>query len=792
MYNFIQFIILILNAHAILDDDKYKQLIYIFVEHFIELIETKSLKEQKENIAMQFPDLLKKADEQMKENLSYTSIKQIWQNVSVSVINRITNVNLSEVTYIKLYNLIQDEIKKQKEGELSIYTQADYIKVGKSFFDCLLSVCRNETNIPIAILINSIPEMYNKINELESHMNIYSSKGKVELISKESIRPKNSFIKESRAKEIDYIIEILEKNDKLCLISGIGGIGKTEVCKYLFHAYRNREIDSDITHIGWVTYTNNMIQTLYEQINCSKDKNDIIKGYQQTKSYLNKFGKELLLFVDNIDQTAIYDQEIQHILNLNCKIVVTSRINAFDSVPAYIMGPIGKKWCKQLFYTFYSGQVDDNALEMILKYTSCHTLALELIAKTAQSAHITIKNMAKMLNNLGFSLPNLQEEIWYDENHSILIEHFQKLYTVANLKNKYKNALFRMACWPTKNYNINQLLQLKIFNSYEDIELLEKRGWISFDNDKLFLHPVMAEAIYHSSPNKYNIYKSMFLAMNDALELTTETFFPKKYFLMNDCLHVVKKKNFKYIEYAELLNQIAVILNRSNDNERAYDIQKESIKIKKDLKMQEKNFFTVYNNMALICKNIGESQNNILKLKEALSWAEASEKIGKELYIDNPSKYATTLNNLALCCLCLEDFSTAKINILKSIKIKRKHLGLNANELAQSYNNLAIIYKKEGLNGDIKKTNKVYRLYLRTIKYKNDMDYPIYLYNIASIEFYMKKYDEASVHINEAISIWAKNKNIYSQQLYKAKELKERIFQEFSALQTRQIDTEFN
>lgn len=88
--------------------------------------------------------------------------------------------------------------------------------------------------------------------------------------------------------------------------------------------------------------------------------------------------------------------------------------------------------------------------------------------------------------------------------------------------------------------------------------------------------------------------------------------------------HVVKRREFKRQEYAELLNQIAVILKNMGEREEAIRLQEKTIKIKKQCGCGKSTLFTGYNNLALA---YGRAD-----LRKNLIYCEKAEKIGRELF----------------------------------------------------------------------------------------------------------------------------------------------------------------
>lgn len=766
---------LALNIHGTLTENLFEVVLAMFSDAISDLQEIDKTLDINDTNEL-FSLALEHAGTEMMENAAYASIKSIWSEKEARVIYILNKNYHSDMTLAACRSLIETTFQQQESYTYRDYTEQDYQQVSNLFKHYLKDAISSHPALASKLCINSVISIEEQVQGLCRKIDeMQLCQKSLQLISKETRRHKNSFHKESREAELEKIQSLLRENEKVCVVSGIGGIGKTELCKYLFHHYMNGHAPSEVLYIGWITYHGNLVQTLYDQIVCPKDSSDILHGYHQTCAYLQSLGTHLLLFVDNISQTAAYDPEISFLWNLNCRMVITSRINTLDTVPPMILGPLSVKWSTCLFYTFYHGKKDSTSLQRIFSLTSRHPLAIELIAKTAQATGLTVAQIAVQLETSGFTLPDCRKKVWFDNDQEELIDHFCKLFQMASLPPIYVKILHRLSLLPAKAYQLDQLMKWDIVSERDRLEVLALRGWISFEGNQVSIHPVISDAVHRKISHRYLNYKSMYRALVAALEYNTTSFFPEKYFLALDCFYVIHRLGFEKLEYAQLLHQIATVFNRAGRYDSSYTLLKKSIRIKLKLHAATESLFSSYNNISLSCKNMARQQGNHNKLIEALQWAQDAECLGRELYFQDPSeyalKYAVTMNNLALCQFNLGQLAEAEQSLLASIHLKIEAHGENCIELGQSYNNLALIYKRRGVEehnqAHIAQALQIQQL---AVKYKEDIDYPIHLFNLASIEYLMKDYPSAKEHLETVISIWSKNEEIYQDKLEMAQE----------------------
>lgn len=753
----VKMLILMINIHGTLSEKKYESILVAVVEVLYDMLDTKNNVEQnfEKDISEQFKKVIKNAVFEMEENLDTCSMRAVWEQKEASLIYELEKLDWMSMELDECKETIKKIFVEESPFDVRLYTEKEYQVSAEQFFEHWIHQLGGQSQASTQILVKSILGIYTQIAAIGNKQEKQISR---RLISKETKRPKNSFNKESRSNEIKQLVQVIKENEKVGLLSGIGGIGKTEICKYLFHTcYINNMIEG-IEYIGWLTYRGNLMQTFYEQVLCKKDQESFEKGYYDVLKYLQSLGNKLLLFVDNIDNSMVEDSKLKHLFDLNCKLVITSRIQQFDSIKSINIGSLEKKWAKVLFYTFYRGKEDEKCFEEIFNLTKGHPLSIELIAKTAYSEGLTLENMVCKLKNTGFALPEIKSNVIYEEYNKILIKHLNRIFSVAKLSNRYKQILYRLALFPINQISIENLIEWKIGKMREDFEILSYRGWIFLDCDGVIMHPVISDAIHTKSSKQYSVYQNMYIAMGNELELLEKNKAHEKYLKMLMFYYVVRRRKFQKLEYAELLNQIGVILNKMGEQEDAAKLLENAIIIKEKCTSEKSTLFTGYNNLAL-----AYGRNN---LRKNLICCQKAESIGRELFEEDAGEYAlkfaTTLNNLSLSYLNNGDLENAEIRQKESINIKLCYFGERCIALAQSYSNMAIVKKRQ------KKYDEAYEFQKKAIDINESPDYAVHLFNMAGIEKIRGNDENAIYYLEKAIELWEEDSNFYYYKLTEA------------------------
>ena len=367
---------MIFDMHATLSEDKYESVLTTLSQSLAEVVygyvtsvgNTQPFGEKEIN--KQFQEVIQKAVLEMGNRLNASGIQTVWKQKEAVLTYELQNLDWENMKIDECRDTIKRIFTEQSAFDVKEYSKKEYLAGAEQFFKDWIRQLGGQPQASTEILVKSVLDIYMRIEELTGKN---QEKQPRQLISRETKRPKSSFHKESRKGELDQLIQILRQNEKIGLLNGIGGIGKTEICKYLFHSCYVEGVIEGIEYIGWLTYRGNLVQTFYEQVLCEKDQESPERAYYDTLGYLQSLGDKLLLFVDNVDNLMAEDPKLKQLFDLNCKLVITSRIQ-FDSLKSINIGALDEKWAKELFYTFYLGEKNEDCFHEIYNFDTYNSL----------------------------------------------------------------------------------------------------------------------------------------------------------------------------------------------------------------------------------------------------------------------------------------------------------------------------------------------------------------------------------------------------------------------------------
>ena len=182
------------------------------------------------------------------------------------------------------------------------------------------------------------------------------------------------------------------------MVNGLGGIGKTEVCRRYFRQNRN-----NFSHLAWIDYQDSLKASFYNNFpdRPAQENEAIDDHFRHIIHFLANLGEDVLIIIDNIDNPD--DPDLHHIRALPGKILVNSRLR-ITGFTEYPLGFLPPDKCRDLFMEHYNGKPDPTALDAIITLAGRHTLTIELLARTARNAGLSVAELHDKLNSIGFNL----------------------------------------------------------------------------------------------------------------------------------------------------------------------------------------------------------------------------------------------------------------------------------------------------------------------------------------------------------------------------------------------------
>lgn len=537
-----------------------------------------------------------------------------------------------------------------------------------------------------------------------------------------NIKPVAYFI--GREKELYDLRQKIENGQKAILVSGMGGIGKTHICKKLFEEYveQHRQGKEEIFHyVGYVEYNENIGVSLQRCLRYKKQDNPKMDREAAWKEleYLAADGK-LLLFIDNVNVSIEADPELKRLTNIPGAIILTSRRTLFSKeFEPYQIGFLSTERCKEIYEKIRfenSGikvaQEEIQELEYIIeKLAARHTISIEFIANLALTKKWTVKELKEKLEKNGFQLEYKDEE---DKLINIQ-KSYETLYNLSELNKAERNILEAFSVFPyiplaAGICNQWLLLDAKVEEKEDILVRLYRKGWLQFDiqQESYSLHPVFAQFIYEKCKPEMEEHCKLVEACKNSLQIPDNGSVLKcqKYipFAENILEKIVIEKNEKQVKF---IGSLACLYCYMAEYSKAEELYERISRIAGNILGEEHPYIASnYNELAIVYRKQGK-----YKKAEELYWK--SLQIRKKVLGEEQLDTAISYDNLAILYEEQGKYRKAKELYEKSLRIKERVLGREHLDIATSYHNLAGIYR---IQGEYKKAEELYKKSLKIRK----------------------------------------------------------------------------
>lgn len=610
-------------------------------------------------------------------------------------------------------------------------------------------------------------ESLNRINNSEIHGDVVARDKITNIImfqepEREFVVTHNANIKPvsyftGRETELQDLRQRIEEGRKSVLVSGMGGIGKTHVCRKLFEEYLNNHSEDGngpFRHIGYIEYNGDMGSSLQ---NCLKFKEQDnpeqnLEAAWRELEYLSSDGK-LLLFVDNVDKPISADMDLQRLKGIPGAVVLTSRQISFgDEFDPYRIGFLSMQQCIEIYERIRfrdSGkkikpeEVPD--LEYVIEnLAGRHTITVELLAHLARTKLWTVKKLRGELEEKGFRLA------FHKDGELVNIQKsYEVLYDLAELTEAEQNILEAFSVFPyiplaAETCNEWLLADAGVSEDDDILVRLYQKGWLQFDieQESYTLHPVFAQFIYEKCKPKLEGHHGLIAGCQKRLEIPENGVIS----VCRECIPYAKNIIEKIVVTDEFCDKLAYLLYIGE-----YSTAKELYRAVLDFALKnvgENHLSTAscYTNLATAYDSQGEFDEAIGLYNKALRIQEKESGSGN---IETARSY----NNLGYAYSRIGEYNKAKDMYEKALRIQQSVLGEIHPDTAACYNNLATIYAKFGKYNRVESLcNKALKILVKIL----GEDHPELVYSYVNLAYaYVRqgKYEEAESLYKKGIGI---------------------------------------
>lgn len=350
---------------------------------------------------------------------------------------------------------------------------------------------------------------------------------------------------------------ILFQNNKKVAITGISGIGKTFLAKHFTEYYEGK-----FSNMVWLNCANGFPKAFSQEkgigllgsLGLANEYHSYVgndKGLMNLLiGHLAKIEGNNLLVLDNLDDSIYNHKDEIELLSKNWNILGTSQqqLQGFEN---YIT-PDFQKEALDLFYTFYTIEKDDDNLIRLLSAIEYHTLAIELLAKTAQERNLRIIALVNRFTKKGI---NVVAQVEIEAEHGIerkktTIENIEDylgiIFDTSSLKEEQCKILLNIALLQEDSIPMDLFQEVYLNNTCDEdkidifrynLKAITKKGWVKAENERIRLHGLVKNTILKRFFNKYEFFESTIRYLVDELKIGTQK----------------ESKKIEYLKLSELL-----------------------------------------------------------------------------------------------------------------------------------------------------------------------------------------------------------------------------------------------
>ncbi len=340
-----------------------------------------------------------------------------------------------------------------------------------------------------------------------------------------------------RESELDDMHHIMEKN-QLLFLSGIGGIGKTELAKQYANRYRNQ-----YNTIVFAVFDKNIVSLVNDEIpinHVERDEKESDFDYFKRKIEILKqtVSDKDLIIIDNFD--VDFDEHLEVLFCCPCKFIVTSRMNFGDyNYQQIIVDKMENiEDVLRLFSSYNEISYDTEntiAIKKLVEYVDYHTMTVEMIAKYLRVSEEAPTELLECFMQKEGTTNTKEISVKQRKDHRLRAEsinhHLETLFDVSGFEDTEKEVIGSLSLLANIRIKKQKFEEIcPIDHISEKLKQLIKRGWIEYNekSDKISLHQIIQDLMYKNlNPNAENCPNIVY-GMNRYITADTDSYLERQ------------------------------------------------------------------------------------------------------------------------------------------------------------------------------------------------------------------------------------------------------------------------
>lgn len=506
-----------------------------------------------------------------------------------------------------------------------------------------------------------------------------------------SALPPTGFV--GREAELAEIRSRFEKGDKQVVLTGLGGMGKTELAARYGSLHPGMvyfvRFDTNFTRT-----ISNMVHGIRPKLGELELKVDEVILRKKVLDLLEQTRPEDLLIIDNADSATgnladlLKDKDFKTISDLPMKLLLTTRS---DAPRAIEVRPMPEEPLFEIFRN-HGAELSKQEMKDLIDAVNGHTLTIDLIARTLNGKGWRKVTAEKMLTALrDRTLPSQKyRRIATDYNQSTeqaqIYEHLSVVFDMSGMSELGKKVMRCASLLPEGGMD-SELFGTSLDEDEQDaLDSLLERGWLEVRKGLLVIHPVIRLVCLEELKPTDTDCKAFLDRLWEQFDVTK--YLPDQYAQMAELFTEAHDRFGKH--HGRWLNRSGIILNEIGQYQTLYDMYHSRLpELEQALMADSKELATAYNYYGIALGKLGRYPASLTYYEKALA-------IRKEVLPENDPDLARSYNNIGAAHGDLGDYRNELEYKRKAMAIFEEVLPAGHPDLATSYTHVGSAYDNLG------------------------------------------------------------------------------------------------